>query len=380
MASLCRGDAGWLDRAGSPRRYGGRDRRGSGPTRPVATGALDPEGLDSTESGSPPFEVSVTGRCRRQMQLPDASAEPVERDRDMDILVGVDTDGDVAYPAPGASCCSWPSPPSCSMVVMATARRASGQDCDGASCQAPMRSLLVWPATTTPSRTRVDRSTQRHGASHCPGSGPALDGAGPIIAVIPTRSTGSRMSASRNRPDDHDDTVSPAEPGSIDPRSAPASASADRHTRAIARERRCSWAWTSARPTPRASYRRWMAPSWPGPAGRTMCRCPTRAQAEHDADAVWWNDLCTITRELTAAVDADRVVALGVSGLGPAFVPLDAHDRPLRPAILYGIDTRASAEIEELHRALRCRTNCRAMRRPGHQPVGRPQGPLGPAP
>ena len=75
---------------------------------------------------------------------------------------------------------------------------------------------------------------------------------------------------------------------------------------------------------------------------------PHPGWAEHDADAVWWDDLCSITRELAAAVEGERVRALGVSGLGPAFLPLDEHDRPLRPAILYGIDTRASAEIDEL--------------------------------
>ncbi len=103
---------------------------------------------------------------------------------------------------------------------------------------------------------------------------------------------------------------------------------------------------------------------------------PHPGWAEHDADAVWWNDLCTITRELTAAVDADRVVALGVSGLGPAFVPLDAHDRPLRPAILYGIDTRASAEIEELterYGAERVSSDA-APRSPASRSAPRPSG------
>jgi xylulokinase len=75
---------------------------------------------------------------------------------------------------------------------------------------------------------------------------------------------------------------------------------------------------------------------------------PHPGWAEHDADSVWWADLCAITNELTAAVSGQTVRALGVSGLGPSFLPLDASDRPCRPAILYGIDTRASAEIEEL--------------------------------
>jgi xylulokinase len=43
-----------------------------------------------------------------------------------------------------------------------------------------------------------------------------------------------------------------------------------------------------------------------------------------------------------------RVVGVGVSGIGPCVVPVDAHGSPLRPAILYGIDTRAEREVAEL--------------------------------
>ena len=75
---------------------------------------------------------------------------------------------------------------------------------------------------------------------------------------------------------------------------------------------------------------------------------PRPGWAEHDADAIWWSDLCAITRELATAAGSTRIRALGVSGLGPSFLPLDEADRPLRPAILYGIDTRASLEIDAL--------------------------------
>lgn len=64
---------------------------------------------------------------------------------------------------------------------------------------------------------------------------------------------------------------------------------------------------------------------------------------EQDADAVWWGDIVALCRDLN--VD-EAVEAVSVSGLGPAFVVTDAESRPLRPAILYGIDTRAEAEIE----------------------------------
>jgi len=43
-----------------------------------------------------------------------------------------------------------------------------------------------------------------------------------------------------------------------------------------------------------------------------------------------------------------RVAAVGLSGIGPCFLAAGEGGRPLRPGILYGIDTRASAEVEEL--------------------------------
>ncbi len=43
------------------------------------------------------------------------------------------------------------------------------------------------------------------------------------------------------------------------------------------------------------------------------------------------------------------VAGVAVSGIGPCALVADASGEPLRPAILYGIDTRASAEIAELN-------------------------------
>ena len=45
---------------------------------------------------------------------------------------------------------------------------------------------------------------------------------------------------------------------------------------------------------------------------------------------------------------ASRVRAVGVSALGPCVLAADEGGRPLRPAILYGIDSRASAQVERL--------------------------------
>jgi xylulokinase len=77
---------------------------------------------------------------------------------------------------------------------------------------------------------------------------------------------------------------------------------------------------------------------------------PRPGWAEHDAEAVWWEGVRALCSEL---LDAPRRAALAgvcVSGIGPCVVPCDADGRPLRPAILYGIDTRAVDEIAELER------------------------------
>ncbi len=72
---------------------------------------------------------------------------------------------------------------------------------------------------------------------------------------------------------------------------------------------------------------------------------------EHDADAIWWDDFVTICRELLPAGGAVPS-AVCVSGIGPCLLPTRADGSPLRPAILYGIDTRASQEIDDLNRIL----------------------------
>ncbi|MFN2477905.1 MAG: FGGY-family carbohydrate kinase [Pseudonocardiaceae bacterium] len=78
---------------------------------------------------------------------------------------------------------------------------------------------------------------------------------------------------------------------------------------------------------------------------------PHPGWVEHDAQAVWWADFLALSRELTARA-REPVAAVGVSGIGPCLLPVDGDDRPLRPAILYGVDTRATAEIDELTQAL----------------------------
>lgn len=76
---------------------------------------------------------------------------------------------------------------------------------------------------------------------------------------------------------------------------------------------------------------------------------PRPGWAEVDAERLWWREVCEISRKLTARLPAGAAIkAMCVSGVGPCLVLCDAELRPLRPAILYGIDTRATTEIDLL--------------------------------
>jgi xylulokinase len=77
---------------------------------------------------------------------------------------------------------------------------------------------------------------------------------------------------------------------------------------------------------------------------------PGPGMVEMDA-SLWWDELASITRELLGAPGAEPI-ALSVSGMGPCVVLADEHGAPLRPAILYGVDTRSVAQIERLEREL----------------------------
>lgn len=73
---------------------------------------------------------------------------------------------------------------------------------------------------------------------------------------------------------------------------------------------------------------------------------PTEGHVEMDA-SLWWEEFVSITRELLAASEVS-VAAVGVSGMGPCVQVADAENTPLRPAILYGVDTRAVTQIKQL--------------------------------
>jgi len=71
---------------------------------------------------------------------------------------------------------------------------------------------------------------------------------------------------------------------------------------------------------------------------------------EQDADRIWWGDLLSICRKLVGDLPQpkDTIKAVALSTIGPCVLPVDQAGRPLRPGILYGIDTRAMEEIREI--------------------------------
>ncbi|HEX7352659.1 FGGY-family carbohydrate kinase [Brachybacterium sp.] len=77
---------------------------------------------------------------------------------------------------------------------------------------------------------------------------------------------------------------------------------------------------------------------------------PAPGQVEMDA-RIWWSEFLSIAQELTGPGDA-TVTAVGVSGMGPCVLLTDEHGAPVRAAILYGVDTRAEEQIQQLTNVL----------------------------
>ena len=77
---------------------------------------------------------------------------------------------------------------------------------------------------------------------------------------------------------------------------------------------------------------------------------PRAGWAEHRAEEDWWGDFVWLCRKLLAdsGLDASEVKAVGASAIGPCMLPVDAEGAPLMNAVLYGVDTRAAREIEDL--------------------------------
>ncbi len=78
---------------------------------------------------------------------------------------------------------------------------------------------------------------------------------------------------------------------------------------------------------------------------------PRPGWAEHRPDEDWWGDFVFITKVLLAEsnIRPEDIKAIAASAIGPCMLPLDADDRPLMNGVLYGVDSRASAEIALLN-------------------------------
>lgn len=76
---------------------------------------------------------------------------------------------------------------------------------------------------------------------------------------------------------------------------------------------------------------------------------PLPGYAEHDPFQ-WWEDFIYLVKELVgkSGVSSKDIVSVACSAIAPTMLPLDTEGEPLRNAILYGIDNRASKEIVEL--------------------------------
>jgi xylulokinase len=71
---------------------------------------------------------------------------------------------------------------------------------------------------------------------------------------------------------------------------------------------------------------------------------------EQDAEQVWWEDLQMLCRKLLDNLQSpiETIKGVGLSTIGPCVLPVDTDGKPLRPGILYGIDTRVAEEIREI--------------------------------
>ena len=81
---------------------------------------------------------------------------------------------------------------------------------------------------------------------------------------------------------------------------------------------------------------------------------PKPGWMEHDPDDVWMHDFLFIVKDLLkkSRIDPKEILSVGVSSICTAITLLDKDKKPLRPSILYGVDTRSTEEVEEIIRDL----------------------------
>ena len=77
---------------------------------------------------------------------------------------------------------------------------------------------------------------------------------------------------------------------------------------------------------------------------------PHPGWAEHRPDEDWWGDTTRLTQMLLAqsGVAPEAIKAVAISAIGPCMLPVDSNGTALMNGVLYGVDTRAHAEIDTL--------------------------------
>ena len=77
---------------------------------------------------------------------------------------------------------------------------------------------------------------------------------------------------------------------------------------------------------------------------------PQAGWAEHRAEEDWWADFVWLARDLIAksGLAPSAIKGIGTSAIGPCMLPVDSNGAPLMNAVLYGVDTRAAREIQDL--------------------------------
>ena len=81
---------------------------------------------------------------------------------------------------------------------------------------------------------------------------------------------------------------------------------------------------------------------------------PRAGWAEHRADEDWWGDFVYLCRALLeqSGIDPAQIAAVAASAIGPCMLPVDSAGTPLMNGVLYGVDTRASVQIDALNTAI----------------------------
>ena len=81
-----------------------------------------------------------------------------------------------------------------------------------------------------------------------------------------------------------------------------------------------------------------------------LLKVPAPGYAEHDPIGDWWEDFKKIVKELLdkTGIKAGQIAGIGISTVMAGIVPVDADCDPLRPAILYGIDSRSQKQTADL--------------------------------